>query len=271
MRLVDTHCHIQNIVSGEPSDELVESKWEKAGITDPQRVIQDAHAAGVTQLMVVGCSLRDSKRAIELAAKEPSCYASIGIHPHEAKLHETKETREDFATLAQLPEVHAIGECGLDYYYGHSPKNSQIKLLEFQLQAAQDHDLPVIFHVRDAYEDFWPVFDQFQGLRGVLHSYTDTQANLNKALDRGLYIGLNGIMTFTKDQKQREMAAQVPLLNLLLETDAPFLTPAPHRGRICTPKYVVDTAKFLCQLRGESLERMAAATTHNAKELFRLP
>lgn len=251
-------------------DDLVESKWFKAGITDPAIVLEEAKSVGVNHCMLVGCTLRDSKRAIEVAAQFPECSASIGIHPHEAKDHEEEHIQHDFAQLAAVSAVQAIGECGLDYFYNHSPKKSQFKLLEFQFSLAQKHNLPVIFHVREAYGDFWPIFDNFKDLRGVLHSYTDNLANLDKALERGLYIGLNGIITFTKEQRQLEMARAVPQNNLLLETDAPFLTPAPHRGKICTPKHVVDTAKFLSDLRGEPLEELAAATTHNAKELFRL-
>lgn len=270
MEFIDTHCHIHEISADGDPDNLVQSKWTKAGIADPRSVIDEAAAAGVTQLILVGCTLGDSKRAIELANAQPSCVVSIGIHPHEAKDHLDTSTMADFASLASANVVRAVGECGLDYFYGHSPKLDQFKALEFQIQVALDHHLPVIFHVREAFDDFWSVFDNFKGLRGVLHSYTDNRENLDKALDRGLYIGLNGIVTFMKDQQQLEMVKAVPRSSLVLETDAPFLTPVPHRGKICTPKHVVDTAKFLSTLRGESLKDLAAATTQNAKELFGL-
>lgn len=270
MEFFDTHCHIHEITQDNNPDDLVQSKWFKAGITDAQQVIAEAKKVNVHNLTVVGCSLRDSKQAVELAARHDNCHASIGIHPHEAKDHKDVATKHDFTELASVKEVVAIGECGLDYFYEHSPKADQAELLEFQLDLAKKHDLPVIFHVREAFDDFWPILSNFRGLRGVLHSFTDSTANVDKAIKSGLYIGLNGIMTFTKDQNQLEMAKNVPLENLVIETDAPFLTPAPHRGKICTPKHVVETAKFLSQLRGESLERLAAATTHNAKELFRL-
>lgn len=266
----DTHCHIHEISSDPHPDDLVQSKWDKAGIHDPEEVIREAKTKDVNHLMLVGCSLRDSKRAIELAQVRTECLASIGIHPHEAKEHLLQDTLDDFSTLAALPQVRAIGECGLDFFYEHSPKNDQVKILEFQLHLAKSHNLPVIFHVRQAFDDFWAVFDHFKGIRGVLHSYTDSAANLQKALDRGLYVGLNGIMTFTKDPDQHEVAKAVPLQKLLLETDAPFLTPAPYRGTICKPEHVVETARFLSNLRGEALEEIAAATTANAKELFKI-
>jgi TatD DNase family protein len=130
--------------------------------------------------------------------------------------------------------------------------------------------LPLIFHVREAFDDFFSTYDQYKGLRGVVHSFSADTRVLDKILSRGLYIGLNGIMTFTKDQKQLEAAKAVPLNRLLLETDAPYLTPVPFRGKICEPKYVRVTAEFLSHLRGETLEELAAATTRNAAELFKL-
>ena len=128
----------------------------------------------------------------------------------------------------------------------------------------------MIFHVREAFEDFWPIFDEFKGVRGVIHSFTATQKELDDILSRGLYVGLNGIMTFTKQDAQLAAAKAVPLDRLVLETDAPFLTPAPYRGTICEPKHVRITAEFLADLRGESLAAIADATTHNARKLFDL-
>lgn len=167
------------------------------------------------------------------------------------------------------PKIVAIGECGLDYFYQNSPKEAQEKALRFQIELALEHDLPMIFHVREAFDDFWPIFDSYKNIRGVLHSFTDSQANMQKALERNLYIGLNGIMTFTKNQWQLDVAKSVPLQNLLLETDAPFLTPRPFRGSVNVPAYTRVVAEFLATLRGESLERLARATTRNAHNLFK--
>jgi TatD DNase family protein len=244
--------------------------WQKAGFDSPDKLIANAMEAGVIKLVCVGTTLDDSRLAVNLVQKAANCWASIGIHPHETEDHNSNEHLEAFAKLADKPKVVAVGECGLDYYYKHSPKKHQLELLGFQLDLAQKHQLPLIFHVRDAFDDFLAVFDCYPGLQGVVHSFTADRATLDKCLSRGLYIGLNGIMTFTKDQKQLEAAKNVPLQKLLLETDAPFLTPTPYRGTICEPKHVRVTAEFLSNLRGEPLEELAAATTQNATALFKL-
>ena len=141
-------------------------------------------------------------------------------------------------------------------------------MLQFQLKLAQKHNLPVIFHVREAFDDFWPILEQFEGIRGVLHSFTDSEANMKKAVQKGLYIGVNGIATFAKQQDQLDMYRMIPIENLLLETDAPFLTPVPFRGKICEPKHVALTAEFLSSLRGETVSEISETTTQNAEKLF---
>lgn len=271
MDFVDTHCHIHEAQYKLQGDNGVRSKWLESGKPDPDDMLAEAASLGVKRTICVGTTANDSELAVSFVQSRKNTWASIGIHPHEAKghVHDINKLQQ-FRNLLKLKnnKVVAIGECGLDYFYKHSPKNDQIKLLEFQLQLAQENKLPVIFHVRSAFDDFWPILDNFKDLRGVLHSYTDTKANLDKALNRGLYIGLNGIMTFTKDADQLDMAKTVPLKSLVLETDAPFLTPTPERGKICQPKHLVLTAEFLGKLRGESLENLARQTTANATQLF---
>ena len=271
-QLTDTHCHIHEILGPDDpgaDEHSVAARWHQASKTDPAVVIADAQAAGVTRLICVGCTVVDSQLAVEFVQKRPQCWASIGMHPHEAARYQ-KDTvaLASFAALAAQPKVVAVGECGLDYYYNHSPKEAQEKVLRFQLELAQKHDLPLIFHIREAFSDFWPIFDDYEGLRGVVHSFTASQKELDQALARGLYIGQNGIITFTKDAAQLATARAIPLDRLLLETDAPFLTPTPHRGTICEPKHVYTTGVFLAELRGESLDDLARATTRNAKTLF---
>lgn len=265
---VDTHCHIQSAgsTSGERS---TQEMWAKARNGSVDELLARAHEAGVSKMICVGCDVDDSQLAITTVKSRENLYASIGIHPHEAmKFTNHQEEFERFAALAAQPKVVAVGECGLDYFYTHSPREEQIKILEFQLDLAQKHDLPLIFHVREAFDDFWPIFDSFRGLRGVLHSFTDNDDNMQKAVSKGLYIGVNGIATFAKQPAQLEMYKSIPLENLLLETDAPFLTPVPLRGTICEPKHVVLTAEFLSSLRGDTVAEISEATTRNAEELF---
>jgi TatD DNase family protein len=219
-------------------------------------------------MIAVGCDLEDSQLAIDFAAQHEGVWASIGIHPHEAALH--GDQLEAFAALADKPNVQAIGECGLDFFYEHSPRAAQIPVLRFQLELAVKTGLPVIFHVREAFEDFWPIFDSFPSgsIRGVLHSFTDSVEHMEQAVKRGLYIGVNGIATFAKSDAQLAVYRAIPAERLLLETDAPFLTPVPFRGKVNEPKQITTVANFLAELRNEPVEGLAQTTTSNAHTLF---
>ncbi len=258
IELVDTHCHIHF-----PDYELDESE-----------VIARAEAAGVTRMICVGCRLTDSRGAVEIARRHQNIWASIGLHPHEGSEYvDDHHALQEFRQLAIdhiSNKVVAIGECGLDYHYMHSTREAQHKLLKFQLDLAQETGLPLIFHVREAFDDFWSIFDQYTNVKGVVHSFSAGKAELEQILRRGLYVGLNGIMTFTKNPDQLAAAKAVPLDALLLETDAPFLTPVPERGKICEPKHVRVVAEFLADLRGESLDRLSGAATANSLKLFNL-
>jgi TatD DNase family protein len=250
MKFIDTHCHIHD------------SEY-KLDVSD---VISNASEFGVTKMICVGTDEQTSAQAVEFVKNKENIWASVGLHPHDARLG--VEAIEEIQRLAKLPKVVAIGECGLDYFYNHSTKEDQATALHQQIEIALGANLPMIFHIRDAFDDFWPIFDSYKGIKGVVHSFTATTKELEQALSRGLYIGLNGIMTFTKDQSQLQAAKTVPLDSLLLETDAPFLTPVPFRGKINEPKNVVLTAEFLSELRKEDLGELADATTKNAEKLF---
>lgn len=271
MKFVDTHCHIHEIEGSNDVDDSVAHKWRVAGVNDAQEVIDQAAAAGVEQLICVGTSVEDSEQCIAFVQKHPQCVASIGIHPHEAEKYvKNTDKLRNFRNLSVNKKVVAVGECGLDYFYTHSPKAAQIEILHMQMELALKHKMPLIFHVREAFTDFWAVYDQYQRLEGVVHSFTGNAIEMKEALDRGLYIGLNGIMTFSKDTEHHKVITEVPLQKLLLETDAPFLTPTPFRGKICRPEYVRVTAEYIAAKKGISLEELADATTTNAATLFRL-
>jgi TatD DNase family protein len=267
--LVDTHCHIQSLGVPRVGEANTRELWSKAESLTAESVITEAVEAGVTRMICVGCDLDDSKLAIDFVKDQSSCWASIGIHPHSADDYIGKDILlAGFSELATSPKVVAIGECGLDYYYNHSDQKAQETILRFQIELALKNNLPIIFHVRDAFDDFWLIFDSYSGIRGVLHSYTDNQENLNKATQRGLYIGVNGIATFAKDSTQLEVYKSIPLENLVFETDSPFLTPTPYRGTINEPKRVVNITDFVADLRGLDREILSAVTTSNACQLF---
>lgn len=247
--LIDTHCHIH---------ETYELPLEE--------VLERALDADVQEYICIGTSEESSRQAIAYAEKHPGSYASIGVHPHD-----TKDGYGEIAELAGTSDkIVAVGEVGLDYFYTHSPRQMQMTALEAQIKVALKHDLPIIFHVREAFDDFWPIFDKYPGIRGELHSFTDSAENLQKALDRGLYVGVNGISTFTKDETQKATFDSIPLDRLLFETDAPFLTPAPFRGKVNEPAYVKLVAQYHANRRGLSLEEIADATTANARALFKI-
>ena len=248
LTLIDTHCHIHVLDYPLPVDD----------------VLKRAVEAGVTKMLVVGTSEKSSEDAVQFASKYPGVFATVGVHPHD-----TKDGYDKISVLAK-GNVVAVGEIGLDYFYDHSPRDVQIKALESQIQTAVDNNLPIVFHVREAFDDFWPIFDKFRGLKGVLHSFTDSQENLDKAFERGLFIGVNGISTFTKNSDQQKMYANIPIERMLLETDAPFLAPVSHRGSTNEPAHVVEVARHHAELRGIDVDELARVTTRNAERLFGL-
>ena len=246
--LIDTHCHVHETDFPLPIDV----------------VLAHAKDADVLKLICVGTSEASSRAAITFAESYENVWASIGVHPHD-----TSEGYDEITKLAgSSDKIIAIGEIGIDYFYSHSPKDVQIIALENQIKVALRHNLPVIFHVREAFNDFWPIFEKYPGIRGELHSFTDSKENLDKALAYGLYIGVNGISTFTKDATQQAMFDSIPIDRLLFETDAPFLTPAPFRGKVNEPAFVKNVAEYHANRRGISLKEITDASTSNAHTLF---
>lgn len=251
MKFTDTHCHIH-----------------EESYADSQVAYERALETGVGRMICVGTDIRTSREAVQFALDHENAWAIIGVHPHEAE-HEKGRVDELRALLqdeASAAKIVGIGEIGLDYYYTHSPREVQIEMLRDQIELAQEFKLPISFHVREAFDDFWPIFDTYEGLRGVLHSFTDNLANLEIATGKGLYIGVNGISTFAKDKS--EVYAAIPMEKLLLETDAPFLTPVPNRGKVNEPAFITYVAKLLSDLHSVSLEELSAATERNATTLF---
>ena len=300
--LVDTHCHIHD------------PDYPHNG----EEVVSRAHQAGVMQMICVGTNVDNSNQAIQFALDHDGVFASVGVHPHYAtdgagginRLIDSVYSGNGFVPgLIRAPAPYqtrsadvslnkgvqsdsmitsrklvAIGEIGLDYYYNNSPRADQIRVLKSQIELALQYDLPIIFHVRGAFDDFWEVLDSFQPdfdekgqfvgqqIRGVLHCFTDSLVNAKKGLDRGLYIGINGISTFTKDESQKSMFRTIPLDKILLETDAPYLTPAPLRGKvkINEPAYIKNITEYNSDVYNVSFNELADITTANAKALFKI-
>lgn len=251
MRLIDTHCHVHE------ADYPIEAKEVQAKSLEKN----------VDTIICVGTSVRSSREAVSYALAHKHAHCAVGIHPHDS-YESTAGINWILKEMQPRNKIVAIGETGLDYYYENSPRAMQMKRFEEQLQLARDYGLPVIFHVRDAFDDFWPIVDNFSGIRGVLHSFTDTMKNAEIGLGRGFLIGMNGISVFTKDPKQIEMYDQLPLESIVFETDAPFLTPPPHRGKVNMPSMIYDIAQYHAERRGLSVEEISHATTSNAQRLF---
>ncbi|MBW4061105.1 TatD family hydrolase [Candidatus Saccharibacteria bacterium] len=250
--LIDTHSHIH---FDQFRDELPE-------------VLERAYAAGVEKQILVGVNDLDSAEAIAVARAHDNLWSTVGLHPHDAD--RGFEALEELARLAEFESVVGIGECGLDYFKSETTPEQQERALRFQIELGLKLDLPMVFHVRDAFGAFWAIFDDYKGenVRGTVHSFTAGVTELEAALARDLHISLNGIMTFTKEARQLEAAKQVSLDRLIIETDSPFLAPVPLRGRPNEPSNLAHTAKFLAELRGEAIEDFDAATTANAERLF---
>lgn len=253
---IDTHCHLQ---------------FEQYN-QDLAMVIGNAKKTGVKQFIVPGVDTLSSRLSVELSLQYPKIiFASVGFHPYEAS--HTPDTRILKSLLGRT--VVAIGECGLDYhlYRGEAAlgkKQQQRILFEEQLQLALSRDLPVIMHCRDAYEDFFDVLDSLPtNPRGVIHCFSGGQQELRMAHERKLLIGIDGNVTYSKQLAQ--IVPEIPLDMLLLETDAPYLTPMPYRGQRNEPKYIPLTAKKIASLQAVSVEKVERMTTMNAQRLFALP
>ena len=252
MKLVDTHCHIHDLNYNLNREEIVEA----------------ARKAGVSTIMCVGTSLLDSVEAVRFAENFDGVYAQLGIYPHE------ESDNDDYGMLRNLIEssnkVVGFGDIGLDNHYDGVPRFKQIKRLENQLQIASDFDLPATFHVREAFDDFWPILNNFPKVRGTLHSFTDNLKNLEIGLEHDLYCSVNGIATFNNDDELEKAYDRIPLDRLLFETDAPFLAPKMHRGRTNQPAYVAEIAQFWARKYHLDINEVANKTTANAKNLFTL-
>jgi TatD DNase family protein len=257
--LVDTHCHLDF------------NRFD----SDRDEVIRRAAEAGVTCIVVPGVDLPSSRRAVELAEWYEMIYAAVGVHPNDASGFDDETLSALRETLAH-PKVVAVGEIGLDYYRDRTPPDFQRRIFRQQLRLATEVGKPVIIHSRESTTDMLAILAEWQdGLNGppaarpgVLHSFSATWQDAQAALELGFYLGFSGPITFEKADEMRLVAASAPADKILVETDAPFLTPHPHRGQRNEPAYVRFVAEKLAEVRGKTLKEVALSTSENAAALF---
>lgn len=254
--MIDTHAHVHD------------PKFDE----DRAAVIERARTADLATIITVGCDVADSFRALE-CAREYRVYSSVGIHPHEAK-DAPVDLSAVFESFLRDPRVVAIGEAGLDYYYDHSPRDVQRRVLREQLELAREAGFPFIFHQRDAFEDFLEILrERWEApMRGVVHCFTgDTAQAQILTQEFGLYLGVGGVITFKTAQALRDAVKTVGLGSLVLETDCPYLAPVPHRGDRNEPAYVTLTAQAVADVLDRGVDEVASVTDANARTLFALP
>jgi TatD DNase family protein len=255
--LIDSHCHLDS----EQFD------------ADRDAVIERALAAGVERMVAIGTGNGppDLEAGLRLADRCPAFYATVGVHPHDA----SKAGEEVYKRLEELlrdPKAIALGEIGLDYHYDFSPRATQRDVFREQMRVARDARKPIVIHTREAWEDTLDLLERHwapSGLPAVMHCFSGSPAEAVRCLDLGCYLSFGGILTFPKAAELREAAGSAPADRILIETDAPYLAPVPKRGKRNEPAFVVETARKLAEVRGESLERIAETTTCNFERLFR--
>ena len=250
----DSHCHLNY-----------------KGVAEQQgAVLARARARGVYAMLNIATRESEWDAVLATAAAEPDVWATVGIHPHEADGHTHVDTAK-LVARARHPRVVGIGESGLDYHYDHSDRAQQQRSFGAHLAACRETGLPIVVHTREAEADTLAILSDELGqgaYPGVIHCFTGTGAFADKALELGFYISISGIVTFKSARDLQQTAARLPLDRLLIETDAPFLAPVPHRGKPGEPAFVADTAAFLADLRGEGLDELAARTAANFRTLF---
>lgn len=253
--LIDSHCHL-----------------EYKGLVEDQRgVLARAREAGIGGFLNISTRQREWEQVIGTAVREDDVWASIGIHPHEADGHADMGTTA-LIDAASHPKVIGIGETGLDYYYDHSDRTTQQALFRMHIAVARETGLPLIVHTRDAEEDTSRILAQEMEkgpFPALIHCFTASAEFGARMLELGLSISLSGIVTFKNAKDLQAVAAQLPKDRILVETDAPFLAPVPHRGQTCEPAFTVDTARFVASLRGIAAESLADQTTRNFFRLFK--
>ena len=249
--LIDSHAHLEM----------------KEFDSDREEVIKRAFDAGVDFIVTVGTNLALSRKAVALAQGHEKIYATIGIHPHDAAKTD-KNTGESLKELAHRQKIVAYGEIGLDFFRNISSQEKQIEVFGLQLELAQELNLPVIIHDREAHEQTLKMVKASGVRRGVFHCFSGDYVMAKQCIDLGFYISIPGVVTFDKAKTIQDVALRVPLASLLLETDAPYLTPVPHRGKRNEPSFIIHTAKKVAEIKKAPWEEVARITADNTMNLF---
>ena len=252
--IVDSHCHLNY----------------KGLVEEQGAVIQRARDAGVGCMLAINTKLKEYPEIIDIVEGHPDVFGTVGIHPHEAE-NEPDVGLEALLGRATHPKIVGIGETGLDYYYDNAPRDMQKVNFRAHIAAARETGLPVIVHTRDADQDCVNIIQEEMekgAFNGVIHCFTASQFLADEVLKMGFYISISGIATFKNAKELQKTVQTVPENRLLVETDAPFLAPVPHRGKTCEPAYVMDTARFVADLRGVEFSQLQQTTTANFYRLF---
>ncbi|MDD3897031.1 MAG: TatD family hydrolase [Candidatus Peribacteraceae bacterium] len=252
--MIDTHCH------------LADRKFS----ADLPQVIARAEAQGITQMVTIADSLIEAQACILLSEEYPQVFCAVGVHPHHAKDWRKDDTARLRALSASSQKVRAIGEIGLDYHYDFSPRDVQREVFLAQLALAKELSLPAVVHCREAIEDLRAIIQEVQPQKLVLHCCTERWEDVQPLVENGYLLGFTGIVTYANAQEIRRTATLCPLSQMLLETDAPYLAPVPHRGKRNEPAFVRDVAAFIAELLGMPLKELDRKTTENAVAFFGL-
>lgn len=250
--MIDSHCHLA----------------DKQFTSDLVAVIRRASDAGVTTMVTIADSLKEAEQCIAIAEKNENIFCTVGVHPHEAKGWREGDEKILKTLVASSQKVKAVGEIGLDYHYDNSPRDVQRSVFRTQLVLAQELDLPVVIHCREAVGDITTILGEVPPTKGVLHCCTERWEDVAALVAKGFFLSFTGIATYPNAAEIRRTIEQCPLSQMMVETDAPYLAPVPHRGKRNEPAFVVFVAKLIAQIKGISIEEVDRETSGNAKTFF---
>ncbi len=250
--MIDSHCHLTDKQFG----------------ADREAVIERARDAGVTQVITIADSLPEAEECVRIAETHEEIFATVGVHPHNAKDWMTESEAQLRKLVASSKKVVAIGEIGLDYHYDFSERDTQRKVFSVQLALAKELELPVVVHCREAVEDVWKLVEEHQPEKLVLHCCTEQWNDVARFVERGYILSFTGIATYPKSEEIRRTIRECPLSQLMIETDAPYLAPMPHRGKRNEPAYVAEVLQCIAKVKGLKLAEVDRITTQNAVNFF---